>query len=35
LLFVLEGGRPVIAGPKELVLQKLAKPAGPSVHALK
>lgn len=35
LLFVLERGRPVVAGPKELVLQKLAKTAAPTVHALK
>jgi hypothetical protein len=35
LLFVLEKGRPVVGGPKELVLQKLAKAAAPTVHVLK
>ncbi|MGE3228676.1 MAG: type I secretion system permease/ATPase [Hyphomicrobium sp.] len=35
LLLVLERGRPMVAGPKELVLQKLAKAAAPAVHALK
>jgi ATP-binding cassette subfamily C protein PrsD len=35
LLLALDRGRPVAAGPKELVLQKLARPAGRTVQALK
>jgi ATP-binding cassette, subfamily C, type I secretion system permease/ATPase len=35
LLLALERGRPVVAGPKELALQRLARPAGRTVHALK
>ena len=35
LLLALENGRPVAAGPKELVLQKLARPATGAVHILK
>jgi ATP-binding cassette, subfamily C, bacterial PrsD len=33
LLLALERGRPVAAGPKQLVLQKLARPVGPAVQA--
>jgi ATP-binding cassette subfamily C protein PrsD len=35
LLLALEAGRPVVGGPKELVLQKLARSAGRTVHVLK
>jgi ATP-binding cassette subfamily C protein len=34
LLLALDRGRPVVAGPKELVLQKLARPGGRVVHAV-
>jgi ABC-type protease/lipase transport system fused ATPase/permease subunit len=34
LLLALDRGRPVAAGPKELVLQKLARPGGRVVHAV-
>ena len=34
LLLAFDRGRPVAAGPKELVLQKLTRPAGRTVHAL-
>ncbi len=35
LLLALDQGRPVAAGPKELVLQKLARPPGRTVQAMK
>jgi ATP-binding cassette subfamily C protein len=35
LILALDHGRPVAAGPKELVLQKLARPAGRAVQAMK
>jgi ATP-binding cassette subfamily C protein len=35
LLLALDKGKPVAAGPKELVLQKLAKPAGRTVQAMR
>jgi ATP-binding cassette subfamily C protein len=34
LLLALDRGRPVAAGPKDLVLQKLARPGGWAVHAV-
>jgi ATP-binding cassette subfamily C protein len=35
LLLALQQGRPLAAGPKELVLQRLARPAAGAVHVLK
>lgn len=35
LLLALDQGRPLVAGPKELVLQKLARPPTGTVHNLK